>query len=79
MRPGFVCSPCPTLAAADFANSSAGARFVSASGEWLGQPVAVLKATAGSQSVSALVTLSKPHYNASTHTLTFQVSSSGQR
>lgn len=52
---------------------------MSASGQWLGQPVAVLKATAGSQTVSALVALSEPHYNASVHTLTFKVSGSGLR
>ena len=50
---------------------------MSASGEWLGQPIAVLKATAGSQSVATLLALSEPIYNASTRTLTFQVSRSG--
>ena len=47
--------------------------FVSASGVWLHDPVAVLKAMSGEQSVSALVALTEPAYNASARTLTFQV------
>ncbi len=56
-----------------FANSSAHGIFVSASGVWLHDPVAVLKAMSGEQSVSALVALTEPAYDASARTLTFQV------
>ncbi|KAK9821960.1 hypothetical protein WJX81_005226 [Elliptochloris bilobata] len=57
----------------DFAYSSAGARFVTASGQWLESPTAVLKATddAGS-TVSALLLLAEPHYNVTRRTLIFK-------
>lgn len=47
--------------------------FVSASGMWLHDPVAVLKAMSGEQFVSALVALTEPAYDASARTLTFRV------
>jgi hypothetical protein len=56
-----------------FANSSMHGIFVSASGMWLHDPVAVLKAMSGKQSVSALVALTEPAYDASARTLTFRV------
>ena len=59
--------------AADFANGSAGGRFVNHYGFWLDRPYAVVRAMSGEQAVSALVALRSPHYNASTSTLTFEV------
>jgi len=56
-----------------FANSSMHGIFVSASGMWLHDPVAVLKAMSGEQFVSALVALTEPAYDASARTLTFRV------
>lgn len=59
--------------AADFANGSAGGRFVNHFGFWLDRPYAVVRATSGEQAVSVLVALRQPQYNASTSTLTFEV------
>lgn len=59
--------------AADFANGSAGGKFVNSFGFWLDRPYAVVRATSGGQAVSALVALRRPQYNASTSTLTFEV------
>ena len=63
--------------AGDFANSSAGGKFVTAAGQWLDSPVAVLKASDGSINMtSALLALSEPHYDSTANTLTFKVRSS---
>ena len=61
-------------AVVDFANSSAGGKFVTAAGHWLDSPVAVLKASDGStNTTSALLALSEPHYDSTANTLTFKV------
>ncbi|KAK9821953.1 hypothetical protein WJX81_002224 [Elliptochloris bilobata] len=58
---------------ADYANASAGGKFVTASGNWLDQPTGVLRATDGSGNpTSALLSLADPHYDATSKTLTFQ-------
>lgn len=63
----------PCCAAATFANSSAGGKFVGASGEWLAQPTAVLRATDSTGSrVSALLSLAEPRYSAARRTLVFK-------
>ena len=63
----------PRCAAATFANGSAGGKFVGASGQWLAQPTAVLRATDSTGSrVSALLSLAEPSYNATRGTLTFK-------
>lgn len=47
---------------------------MTASGQWLHSPIAVLKATDDSgNTTSALLALAKPHFNATAHTLTFKV------
>ncbi|KAK9821975.1 hypothetical protein WJX81_008402 [Elliptochloris bilobata] len=57
----------------DFANSSAGGKFVTAAGQWLDHPMAVLKAANGSGNMtSALLSLGDPRYDAARHTLTFK-------
>lgn len=63
----------PLCSADEFADGSAGSRFVAPSGQWLDSPVAVLKATNGTAIASALLSLASPHYNAATGELTFQV------
>ena len=64
----------PFRGAADFANGSAGGKFVTSSGQWLDHPVGVLQATNGSANMtSALVSLASPRYDATRKTLTFQV------
>ena len=60
--------------AGEFANSSMGAKFVSAAGAWLSNPVAVLRATDDTGNhTSALLKLSAPRFNATQRTLTFKV------
>ena len=61
--------------AGDFANSSAGGTFEEADGHWLHQPTAVLRAKdeSGMVATSALLSLAQPRYDATHHTLTFQV------
>ena len=63
----------PKHRAADFADGRPGAYFVSATGSWLDNPMAVLKATSGGRAVSALVSLAAPNYDAASQTLTFKV------
>ena len=60
--------------AAEFANSSAGSKFVAASGQWLDSPVAVLKAIDGSGTkAAALLALSEPRYSDAARKLSFKV------
>ena len=59
--------------AADFANASAGAKFVTAEGSWLSKPTAVLRAMdATNNMTSVLLSLAQPHYDAASRTLTFK-------
>ena len=63
-----------TDCAADFANASAGGKFVMADGSWLSKPTAVLRAMdATGNMTSALLSLAQPHYDAASRTLTFKV------
>ena len=59
--------------AAAFANGTFGAAFVSSDGTWLGEPMAVLRATSGGKPVSALLRLSNPHYDAANNILSLGV------
>ena len=64
----------PCRGAGDFANGSAGGKFVTSSGDWLDHPLGVLQATNGSANMTtALVSLASPRYDAARNTLTFQV------
>ena len=59
--------------AAEFANASAGGKFVTADGSWLKQPTAVLRATDPSGNMkSALLSLAQPSYDVTSGRLTFQ-------
>ncbi len=62
-----------TTRAAEFANASAKAPFVTADGMWLNDPVAVVRATSGDKPVSALLRLSAPSYDSASNVLTFKV------
>ncbi|KAK9821957.1 hypothetical protein WJX81_003443 [Elliptochloris bilobata] len=54
-----------------FANSSTGSPLLSPSGQWLGSPVAVLRATQGGNATAALLLLSEPRYDHVKRALTF--------
>ena len=70
-----ACKPSWLLCrAGDFANSSAGGKFVTAAGSWLDNPVAVLKADDDTGNpVSAILSLAEPRYSTARRILTFKV------
>ena len=72
-HPGKALTSMYRNCAAAFANGTFGAAFVSSDGTWLGEPMAVLRATAGGKPVSALLRLSNPHYDAANNILTLGV------